>query len=129
MKTLCRDCGGFGTSGSAIKRCDACASPRRIRHREPDTLSQRRIAGDGITLIGQLAELGDRELVSRFGWIGALMRLPTTAPPTPRLCSAANSTGRAGSSMPRIKFAPGSATTRCGLAATCPRLAQIPLTL
>jgi DNA polymerase-4 len=32
---------------------------------------QRRFAGDGITLIGQLADLGDRELVSRYGRMGA----------------------------------------------------------
>jgi DNA polymerase-4 len=31
---------------------------------------QRRLAGDGITLIGQLAELGDRELASRYGRMG-----------------------------------------------------------
>ena len=33
--------------------------------------TQRRLAGDGITLIGQLAELGERELISRYGQIGA----------------------------------------------------------
>jgi DNA polymerase-4 len=32
---------------------------------------QRQLAGDGITLIGQLAQLGDRELVSRYGRVGA----------------------------------------------------------
>jgi DNA polymerase IV len=32
---------------------------------------QRRLAGDGITLIGQLAEIGDREIASRYGRIGA----------------------------------------------------------
>jgi DNA polymerase IV len=32
---------------------------------------QRRLAGDGITLIGQLAELGDRELAFRYDRIGA----------------------------------------------------------
>jgi DNA polymerase-4 len=32
---------------------------------------QRRLAGDGIALIGQLAELGDRELAARYGRIGA----------------------------------------------------------
>jgi DNA polymerase-4 len=32
---------------------------------------QRRLAGDGITRIGQLAMLGERELAARYGWIGA----------------------------------------------------------
>jgi DNA polymerase IV len=32
---------------------------------------QRRLAGDGITLIGQLAELSDHELASRYGRVGA----------------------------------------------------------
>jgi DNA polymerase-4 len=32
---------------------------------------QRRLAGDGITLIGQLARLGERELAARYGRIGA----------------------------------------------------------
>jgi DNA polymerase-4 len=32
---------------------------------------QRRLARDGITLIGQLTELGDRELASRYGRVGA----------------------------------------------------------
>jgi DNA polymerase IV len=32
---------------------------------------QRRLASDGITLIGQLIDLGDRELASRYGRIGA----------------------------------------------------------
>jgi DNA polymerase-4 len=32
---------------------------------------QRRLAGDGITLIGQLAEIGDRELAFRHGRMGA----------------------------------------------------------
>jgi len=32
---------------------------------------QRRLAGDGIALIGQLAKLGDRELAARYGRIGA----------------------------------------------------------
>jgi DNA polymerase IV len=32
---------------------------------------QRRLAGDGITLVGQLTGLGDRELTSRYGRIGA----------------------------------------------------------
>jgi DNA polymerase-4 len=32
---------------------------------------QRRLAGDGIMLIGQLAELGDCELSSRYGRVGA----------------------------------------------------------
>jgi len=32
---------------------------------------QRRLAGDGIALIGQLAELGGRELAARYGRIGA----------------------------------------------------------
>jgi DNA polymerase-4 len=31
------------------------------------TALQRRLAGDGIALIGQLADLGDRELASRYG--------------------------------------------------------------
>jgi DNA polymerase-4 len=31
---------------------------------------QRRLAGDGITLIGQLVEIGDRELASRYGRMG-----------------------------------------------------------
>ena len=35
------------------------------------TAMQRRLAGDGITMIGQLAEIGDRELVSRYGRRGA----------------------------------------------------------
>jgi DNA polymerase IV len=35
------------------------------------TAMQQRLAGDGITLIGQLANLGDRELASRYGRIGA----------------------------------------------------------
>jgi DNA polymerase IV len=35
------------------------------------TAMQRRLAGDGITLIGQLAEIGDRELASRYGRMGA----------------------------------------------------------
>ncbi len=35
------------------------------------TALQRRLAGDGIALIGQLADLGDRELASRYGRIGA----------------------------------------------------------
>jgi DNA polymerase-4 len=35
------------------------------------TAMQRRLAGDGITQIGQLAEIGDRELASRYGQVGA----------------------------------------------------------
>jgi DNA polymerase-4 len=35
------------------------------------TAMQRRLAGDGITLIGQLAEIGGRELASRYGRMGA----------------------------------------------------------
>ena len=35
------------------------------------TAMQRRLAGDGITLIGQLAEIGDRELAARYGRMGA----------------------------------------------------------
>jgi len=35
------------------------------------TAMQRRLAGDGITLIGQLAEVGERELASRYGRMGA----------------------------------------------------------
>lgn len=38
---------------------------------------QRRLAGDGITLIGQLAALGERELAARYGRIG--MRLARLA--------------------------------------------------
>ena len=34
------------------------------------TAMQRRLAGDGITLIGQLAEIGDRELAPRYGRMG-----------------------------------------------------------
>jgi DNA polymerase-4 len=34
------------------------------------TAMQRRLAGDGITLIGQLAEIGGRELASRYGRMG-----------------------------------------------------------
>jgi len=39
---------------------------------------QRRLAGDGIALIGQLAKLGDRELAARYGRIGA--RIARLAP-------------------------------------------------
>ncbi len=35
--------------------------------------TQRRLAGDGITLIGQLAGLGQRELAARYGRMGARM--------------------------------------------------------
>jgi DNA polymerase-4 len=35
------------------------------------TAMQRRLAGDGITQIGLLAEIGDRELASRYGRVGA----------------------------------------------------------
>jgi len=35
------------------------------------TAMQRRLAGDGITLVGQLAEMGVRELASRYGRMGA----------------------------------------------------------
>ncbi len=35
------------------------------------TAMQRRLAGDGITLIGQLAEIGGRELAARYGRIAA----------------------------------------------------------
>src|SRR5439155_5968842 len=34
------------------------------------TAMQRRLAGDGLTLIGQLAEIGGRELASRYGRMG-----------------------------------------------------------
>ena len=32
---------------------------------------QRRLAADGIALIGQLARLGERELAARYGRLGA----------------------------------------------------------
>jgi DNA polymerase IV len=34
---------------------------------------QRRLVADGLTLIGQLAVLGERELASRYGQLGALL--------------------------------------------------------
>src|SRR5580693_3146755 len=53
------------------------------------TAMQRRLAGDGITLVGQLAEIGDRELASRYGRVGA--RLAHLAS---RTCSGAHDFGR-----------------------------------
>jgi DNA polymerase IV len=39
VRTLCRDCGAFGTSQVAGERCDTCGSPRLVRHGELHALS------------------------------------------------------------------------------------------
>jgi DNA polymerase-4 len=39
VRTLCRDCGVLGTSSVRSERCDACGSPRLVRHGELHTLS------------------------------------------------------------------------------------------
>jgi DNA polymerase-4 len=39
VKTLCRDCGAFGTALNPSERCEGCGSPRLVRHAELASLA------------------------------------------------------------------------------------------
>jgi len=65
MNTLCRDCGALETTTHRRERCAACGCRGWLWG--VGRAMQRRLAGDGITLIRQLAEIGNRELALRYG--------------------------------------------------------------
>src|SRR5260370_24417559 len=65
MTTLCRDGGALETTTHRRERCAACGCRGWLWG--VGRAMQRRLAGDGITLIRQLAEIGNRELALRYG--------------------------------------------------------------
>src|SRR5260370_22041125 len=69
MHPLCRDCGALETTPPRRERCAACGCRGWLWG--VGRAMQRRLAGDGITLIRQLAEIRNRELALRYGRLRA----------------------------------------------------------
>jgi uncharacterized OB-fold protein len=72
VRTLCRDCGVLGTSSVPSERCDACGSPRLVRHGELHTLSIAHVDCDAF--YATVEKRDRRDLADRPVIIGVLLR-------------------------------------------------------
>lgn len=76
MKSLCRDCGALGASVDSSERCDACGSPRLVRHREIEALAIAHIDCDAFYATVEKRdrpELADRPVIVGGGARGVVL--------------------------------------------------------
>jgi DNA polymerase IV len=76
MKSLCRDCGAFGTTAFGTERCHACSSPRLVRHAELGSLAIAHVDCDAFYAAIEKRdrpELADRPVIIGGGARGVVL--------------------------------------------------------
>jgi len=76
VKTLCRDCGAFGTAVSRNERCETCGSPRLVRHAQLASLAIAHVDCDAFYAAVEKRdrpELADRPVIIGGGARGVVL--------------------------------------------------------
>ena len=76
MKTLCRDCGAFGTTAARTERCAECGSPRLVGHAELSSLAIAHVDCDAFYAAVEKRdrpELADRPVIIGGGARGVVL--------------------------------------------------------
>lgn len=76
VKTLCRDCGAFGTAASRTERCEGCGSPRLVCHPELGSLAIAHVDCDAFYAAVEKRdrpELADRPVIIGGGGRGVVL--------------------------------------------------------
>jgi DNA polymerase IV len=76
VNALCRDCGALETAGSRTERCDACGSPRLVRHAELASLAIAHVDCDAFYATVEKRdkpELADRPVIIGGGARGVVL--------------------------------------------------------
>jgi DNA polymerase-4 len=83
VNCLCRDCGAFGAFSAAQARCNACGSPRLVRHRELGSLSIAHVDCDAFYATIEKRdrpELADRPVIIGGSARGVVLRCRCSKP-------------------------------------------------
>jgi DNA polymerase IV len=76
VRTLCRDCGAFGTAASRAERCEGCGSPRLVCHPELGSLAIAHVDCDAFYAAVEKRdrpELADRPVIIGGGGRGVVL--------------------------------------------------------